>query len=466
MRIQIPAIHDTASTHCGCVSRAVTALPQPETQLMTTSIRLPRTVADRPSNAGGAVTRVLVFLSICGLVVLAIVGVIKLMTTSGYSPIGIMGAPVFVGSGDDGRAYLLTGQWRTYRTGGGRSSSGTWRSDLYVDLWAIHAADAKPIWRKRLETERGGGMIDRSLLGVDRGTIWLLMKGKLVGMSAADGSVIASAGRVEAENPELKGLMPVEDRYYQFDLRGLHITAADARGWRIDPSTFKVLPDTGPAVPIEGACPPEFITPGSSGLHLVRGIDAPGHWLGLLTEDEAKIFEENNTIGGMTPETRRRVWGGKALKDTNFFGEYLDYADLKPLPESPEFLDAGLLREYHTAAQLPALWAREPDSVFVLYRDRLGQAGKLRLARVGGPEGKVIWDAALPLTYVQSVKKMEKTMLIFGKEYIEGDPEISDALRDSPERLVAVEIGSGAVHVHSHSALDTHPEAEAVDLGL
>lgn len=420
-----------------------------------------------PANAGGAAKRILLFLATSGLVALMSVGLVKYFTVAGLTPLGLMGAPVFVKTDDGDRVYQLTGQWHTYRVGGGRHSAGSrLRTDLYVDLWAINANDARPVWRKRLDSERDGGMFDRSLLGVDRGTIWLLMKGKLVGMSASDGAVIAPVGKVESENPELKGLMPIEDRYYQFDLRGLHITAADGRGWRVDPSTFKVLPDTGPAVPIEGACPPEFITPGGSDLHLVRGIDVPGHWLGLLTEEEAKIFEENNSLGGLSPEIRRRLWGAKAAKDTNFFGDYLDYTELTPLPEGTEFLDAGLLREYHTGQQLPALWAREPDSVFVLYRDRLGETGKRHLARVAGPKGNVIWDAALPLTYVQSVKKMEKCILIFGKEHIQDDPEISDSLRDSHERLVSIDLATGTVHVLSHSALDSHPEAEYVELGL
>jgi len=392
--------------------------------------------------------------------------IVKLFSQKGFSPIGTFGAPVFVLDKSGDRVNLLTGQWRTIRQPGRRAGGGYDRVEFYVDLWAVDANSATPLWRKRLETERDGGFIDRSLLGVDRGTIWLLIKGKLVGISAADGSVIAPAGRVEAENPEIKGLMPVESRYYQFDSRGLYITAADGRGWRIDPGTFKVLPDTGPAVPIEGVFPPEFITPGSSGLHLVRGIDVPDHWLGLLTKEEAKTFEENNDIGGMTPETRRQLWGGKALKATNFFGDYLDYTELKPLPESPEFLDAGLLREYRVGQQLPALWVREPDSVFVLHRERLGEAGKLRLARVAGPRGNVVWEAPLPLTLVNSVKMMEKSLLLFGAEYLEGDPDISDAVRDSPQRLVSVDVKTGAVSMHSHSALETHPAAEVVKLGL
>lgn len=422
--------------------------------------------AVRSRNFGGTATRIVLALSVIVLLPLSIYVIANLFVRDGYTPIETFGAPVFVEEDGGGRVILLTGQWRTLTLPGRRAGAGYDRVEFYVDLWAVDADTAQPLWRKRLEAERDGGFIDRSLLGVDRGTVWLLLHGKLVGMSASDGSVIAPAGRVEAENPELKGLMPMEDRYYQFDRRGLHITAADARGWRVDPATSKVLPDTGPAVPIEGAFPPEFMTPGSSKLHLVRGIDIPDHWLGLLTEAEARTFEENNEIGSLTPETRRRLWGGNALKSTNFFGDFLDYTELKPLPESPDFLDAGLLREYREGQQLPALWVREPDSVFVLHRGRLGEAGKLMLTRVAGPRGNEVWEAPLPLTLVNSVKRMEKTLLLFGREFTESDPGVSDAVRDSPQRLVSIDLETGDVHVHSHSALDTHPSAETVELGL
>ncbi len=410
--------------------------------------------------------RVLVGMCIAALLPLSIYLIAKRFEVTSYAPFGLFGAPVFAKTAEGDRAYLLTGQWRRIRPPG-RYTTGYDYVEFYVDMWAVDAATAKPVWRKRLETERGGGMIDREFLGVDGNAVWLLLHGKLVALSASDGSVIAPVGTVESLNPELKGLMPTDSRYIVFDSRGLCITAADARLWRVDPATFKVAEVVSvPQPPKEGTYPPEFITPGGNGLHLVRGLEMTNSWLGLLTEEEAKVLETSNRTTALTPEVRRRVWGAKAHTPDETIPMYRNYTELKPLPETPEFLDAGLLREYSQAQQLPALWVTDPASVFVLHRERLGEAGKLRLARVSGPVGKVEWEAALPLTNVQSVKKMEKHILIFGHEYLEGDPDISDALRDSPQRLVSVEIATGAVHVHTHSVSDTHPEAVKIDVGL
>lgn len=418
------------------------------------------------SKSGSWLVRGLVALVIMLGLPLAVYFVAMSFTEKGYSPLGLMGAPVFTKIAEGERTYLLTGQWRLIRPPG-RYTSGYDYTEFYVDLWAVDSVTAQTVWRKRLETERGGGMIDRDLLGVDGNVVWLLLHGKLVALSAADGSVLAPVGRVEEANPELKGLMPVDARYFAFDHRGLCITAADARQWRVDPETFKVTAvETVPKPAKEGAFPPEFISPGISGLHLVRGLDMTDAWLGLLTDAEAKSFEESDRAPDLTQETRRRLWRARVMDAKGEMGKLRDYSDLKLLPEAPEFLDGGLLREYSKAHQLPALWATDPASVFVLHRERLGKAGKLRLARVSGPDGDVVWEAPLPLTVVQSVKRMENIILLFGIEYIEGDPDISDALRDSPARLVSIELATGTLHVFSFSALDTLPEASEVVVGL
>jgi hypothetical protein len=421
--------------------------------------------AARSNNFGGVLKPLAIFIVLVSLP-LVIYLIAKRAEVTSYSPFGLFGAPVFAKVAVGERVYLLTGQWRRIRPPG-RYNSGYDYTEFYVDMWAVDVASAKTLWRKRLETERGGGYMDREFLGVDGNVIWLVLHKKLVAISASDGSVLAPVGRVEELNPELKGLMPTDSRYIVFDSRGLCITAADARQWRVDLATFKVaevVPVSQPAK--EGAFPPEFISPGSSGLHLVRGLDMTTSWMGLLTDEEAKVFDENNTPPSFPPETRRRIWGARVGVTKGEFSETRDYMEFRSLPESPEFLDSGLLREYTTAQQLPALWVTDPPSVFVLHRERLGQAGKLRLARVSGPLGKVEWEAALPLTNVQSVKKMEKHIVIFGHEYIEGDPDISEALRDSPQRLVSIELATGAVHFHTHSVSETHPEAVKVDVGL
>lgn len=420
---------------------------------------------EEPGSFGGALHKAIYTVGSVSMILIAVYFTARAFFEMGYTPLGNFGAPVVARFDDGDRAFLLTGQWRTL-TFTGRGGTGRSTTNFYVDLWSFDAATAKPLWRKRLESERGGGYHDRTLMGVHGKTVWLLIRQKPVALSAEDGEVLLAAGKLEERNPELRGLMPTEERYFTFDARGLLITAADARQWRIDPETFKAQPVASDTPPDPRAFPPVYYTPNGTQLHLVRSVESPDRWLGMMTDDEASFLEEHDTVGESYEDVRRKMWSARLEKKTEFLGERLDYVNLSPVPGTADYLGGKFLREYDRASQLPAIQLAEPDSVLLLSRERLGQAGKLRLARVAVADGKILWDARLPLTEIQSVRHLDESILLFGIEYTEGDPEIRDALRDSPRRLVAIDLASGTPQAFSLSALETHLEPVKVDLGV
>lgn len=415
---------------------------------------------------GGAVHKTIYTVGMLSMIVIAVYFLAKYFFEMGYTPLGNFDGPVVAKYEDGDRAFLMTGQWRTLTLKTRGNMGGRSTTNFYVDLWAFDAATAKPLWRKRLETERSGGFHDRTIMGVHGKTVWLLMKRRIVALSAMDGSVTLPAGKLEGLNPELRGLMPTEERYFAFDGRGLLITAADARQWRIDPDNFKVQPVAADTPPDPKAFPPVYYTPNGTSLHMVRSTESAERWLGMMTDSEAKTFEENDAAGESFEDVRRRMWSARIVKQSSFFGERPDYVDVSPVPGTAEYLGGKFLREYDRASQMPAIQIAEPESVLLLSRGRLGTAGKLSLARVAFADGKILWNSELPLTEVQSVRRLENSVLLFGIEFIEGDPEISDSLRDSPRRLVAVDLARGTPQAFSLSALETHLEPAKVNLGL
>lgn len=387
--------------------------------------------------------------------------------SDGLSELGLLGEPVHVPGDDGGTVYYLTGQWKTiFSTPTRTSYSRTIRTDLYVDLWAVHAATATPRWRKRITREPQGAMDYRKILGADGDTLWLLLKGHVAAVSAASGTPLLKVGELEARNPPLQGILPVEERFFSFDSHGLRFTGLDGRAWRVDAAFNARIEETAP----EGqgtASPPAYYAPYASYMFQVRSLDIPGWWLGLLNDDEARSFDENNVIGGLDIEGRHRLWRAKAGKDENFFGEMTVYNEFAPLPGSPEFLGGGLLRSYQVGTQLPALWLPEPDSVLVLHREKLGDLGRLKLTRVAGPEGNVLWDTVLPMTILQSVMPSAKCIAFFGKENFPpppGSPPV-DPTRDAPERLVCIDLATGAVQIFDHSNIESHPLPETIEIG-
>ncbi|MBM3485387.1 MAG: hypothetical protein FJX67_01965 [Alphaproteobacteria bacterium] len=362
-----------------------------------------------------------------------------------------LGPPIRITTPAGDRVFLLTGQWVTWheRAGSGRTSAIVRTiTDLHVELWAFDAASAATLWRRRIETQR-------------------------------DGSKRGDGAAIEATNPPLAGKLSRETHFYAFDGDGLRITATDARMWRIDPKTLAARPARGGAlVPFRAdgdEVPPAYHTPNASYTFQARGLDLGRHWLGVLTDDEAarlsappagatRIAEMGPApLAAFSSPGRYRLWSARVdhvsaappdwprhLPDN--WGTRARFSAFAPLPASPEFLQAGLFGRYVVNGARP-IWLRDPDSVLVLHRDKLGEEGKLRLTRVAGPEGRVVWDAALPLSVLQAVMPGTKTIVLYGRLF---QPQTGAARRDpmhtAREVLVVVDLVSGAVHTHDQSA--------------
>ena len=414
---------------------------------------------------GGTSKRTLAFLGLGFLALVGLVAVLYYYSESGFTPLSLESPPVFTRDEAGERVYLLTTHRETYRSAG-HSRTRVKRSDQRVELWAIDPATARPLWRNRFRTTRDGEIRDRVLLGVHGDTIWILTAGKLVALTATNGALKASPNDLEALNPDLSGLMPTDPRYYTFDERGLHITTKDARTWLFNPDTLKASADSTETPAPEGAFEPVVFLHAGTWNHLSRGLDSPGHWVGLLTDEEAVTFEKNNALGGLTSDVRRRLWRARSHPPGNAYGALPDYYELTPLTGGLDFLDGGLLGEHNVMDPPPPFRLSAPDSVLVLHREHLGESGKLRLARVTTNEGNAVWETTLPLTVVQSVIPAEGTVVLFGAEFMENYPAMGDIVRNAPERLVSVNLETGATHVHSHTAFETYLAAGEVDLGF
>ena len=347
------------------------------------------------------------------------------------------------------RIYLLTGQWRNRFINLARRGSEKTITDLLVDVWAFDANSAAPVWRKRLYEERGGAMQGYRILGADGDVLWVLVKGGLRAVSLTDGRVLADREGLESRNEALRGVLPAEERYYKFDNNGLHFKAEDGREWWLD---GKLSAHNSAPGGERDLTPNAYYTPSHAASFRERGLVIDKRWLGLLNDNEAKTFEKNGVIAGLDFESRRRLWSARISEGTNFFGAYPKYHDFKPL--GPDFLAPGLLAEHRPTGPARVLWYRNPDSLLVLHRDRLGEMGKLRLSRVAGPEGRVLWQAHLPLSMLQCVMPGERSLALVGVEYQPAEGQgPRDPMHGASAMLISVDLSSGRVFAHDFSAV-------------
>lgn len=376
----------------------------------------------------------------------------------------LSGAPLRLVTADGDRVFVLTSQWKTYRRrygGSGRGSSGysVTYTDLLVDLWAFDAADARPLWRRRVLQERKAVNSGRTLLGAQGGAIWVLDGKRLSGFSPKDGAPVADAAAIEAANPALRGLIPTEAQYYHFDTAGLSFWAADGRAWRLAGPGLRFVTAPERPQPTPDAIRPARIA-GGVGTYAFyeRGLDIGRRWLGLLDEAEARTFLANKVIGGIDPSghPRVRLWSAEIVQRQTFFGPRTEYVNFAPLPESPEFLHAGLLSENRTDQPIIL---RQPDSVLVLHRDRLGKGGHLQLTRIAGPAGRVVWTADLPTEALEAVLPGQDSIVLYGRrEEPRNLRRADDPNTVSVGQLVSVDLATGKVGAYGFRLKPTAAE--------
>lgn len=409
-------------------------------------------------------------------------------------PAELRGPPLRLARDGTDRVFLLTTQQerivplRFGRTGTPRPP----RQMLHVDLWAFDVATARPAWKSRLRTYEGGGDIMFALLGADDGVLWAMVREPLA-VSVRDGAIVADGERLEAANPPLAGKRVDEPGYVAFGAQGLQLTLSDSTQWVVEGASLKAQPRADAPTNRDGIVAPAYDASYSSSFQL-RGLPINTMWLGVLTDEEAKMLQAPPVVPGAKPGDRPgvmadflatqhvpgmlsvqpvpyRVWSAKVAKVSaaprdwpkelpDNWGTRDQFSDYKALPESPPFLKAGLLGDGRSPI---AYWCREPDSVMVLHHDKVGGAGRLRLARVSGPAGRVVWDAPLALANMDASMFGDRTLAFVGTEPNPDYDRDAEVSRDQLQKLVTLDVPSGTVTVYDLTAESVRDETPPVE---
>ena len=391
------------------------------------------------------------------------------------SPPEIMGGVVRTDGEAGGRLYYLTSQWekRISRVGGGRGSSSVrtvgW---LNIDLWEVDAANAQPLFRRRIKRDKVNG--DFKALGMEQGVLWARIP-ELVGIRLTDGEIVADSAKIEARNPSLAGFMPKPAQPGIFltesmqplkfsPQAGMVVRLDDAREVRIDPLTLEATPyvasrKPGLAPSLEAPAPPPrmAVMPLANGMDwdaMVRGLSMQGpagggQWLGLLAEPDLAEIEERHVVShqmDFSVPRRQRLYRAELKTEQEFLGPRTTYLHPAVLPDSPEFLMAGLLTQGPGGSSgQSAMWRREPDSVFVLSRDRLGDEGRLQLARISGPKGVPVWSVALPLSNMSAWIPGERHALMLGPDPSAPRSPMAEEGENPVSHILSIDLKTGAI---------------------
>ena len=355
------------------------------------------------------------------------------------------GPPGLVTHGGEQRLWLLYKQEETWRY--------THQARYHFELHGYDTRNAQHVWTKRVLTVpyKSGGINARArILGQDGDRVWLFLNSGPVALSSADGTVAADRARLEATNPELKGLIPSALEFFTFD-GGLVMITADARRVRVKAPDFKATPYT-PASEEAFRRLTYLSTQWNGGFQtkefLVRQGMLWNRWIGLHTEREAAQAGKDEFGGhlkspsGLSDEgvlARRLLWTARIGKTRQFSeGRHDRLFDLARLPGTAEYLQGGFLVRQGTRSPLQLA---EPDGTLVPHRTRVDAEGRLALSRLDS-EFREQWKAVLPYTELTHRWEWSDRLLMVGKEET-GAPGASG----QREHIVVVNLPDGRMQV-------------------
>lgn len=402
------------------------------------------------------------------LAVLAVVAWPRLRST--FEPPRREGPPGLVQSGAGPMLWLVTRQEeaRSRHIGGSPRTIGCWITDRYYHfhLHAHDTRDAGRHWRNTLRVvkdEHGGHAAQARILGQQDDVVWLWLVDEPIAVSAADGKRLGGTASIEQANPSLRGLLPVDLKYYTW-YGGLVVTLADARQVRMRATDFVAEPF---AVDNDDAFrSASFNTTTWNGLFRteqfgVRAGQFGGRWIGLLSDKERGdaiqdgFGDHHRNADNIIDEgaTARRIfWEAKVGRTREFSeGSHPRLVDLMPIGDPGGYLQGRLMkapdtpgasRGRHTRTGIWQAAPREPlvlppSDVLVMHATRLDDAGRLVLSRIGS-DFHERWRKQLPYQNLGARWLLGNRLLLYGDRNL-GQPGMS-RLR---EAIVTIDLDSG-----------------------
>lgn len=391
-------------------------------------------------------------------------------TSSHFDPPQVAGRPALVDDAGKPRLWVLTRQeeQKQVSVGGSSRRGGGTRSDTFFhfELQAFDPETARPLWKRRLLTlgddeARGtrpsrviGSNSEGALLGQDGEVVWLILDSEPWAVGAADGAPLLHGAGLEERNPELKGVLPSESKFYGFD-RGLVLMTADARPFVIRGPGLKAVPYVPTSAPV---APPGLKSNGSERIVPMRPPlgDVParlaeldGRRIGLYSQAEARDAASDPfgerlrypyTILKQGAQVRRAFWNANTVSTTRFDETYDRFTDFTPIDGAPSFLNGRFLKVPGTD---DAMLLEAPAGLLVWHDTRIDSDGRLAVTRLDASL-KTLWTTELPLSETSNSPSIS-SWLLPGRLLVMGARQtLDDGVTSWETQVVTVALADGA----------------------
>ncbi|MEO7046115.1 MAG: PA2928 family protein [Ferruginibacter sp.] len=239
------------------------------------------------------------------------------------------------------------------------------------------------------------------ILGGEGHHAWVFIN-ELMAFDAFTLATVADVKMIEAKNPSLKGMMPTESQYYQFDEveKGILFKANDGSQWVLHSNTLVATPYVQPQIPGNKSLAERLATQLQDRL---KNLQKPGldfnqlkvnqdtsnrQWLGIYSSQEIEMLYKKVSLMPQPGQDVRRQLYNAAYDSVPYIGIEFDAPKLQPSTADTYYLDGGFLADKQTAKAIQLI---NPGGYLLIHRKIIGPEGEIIISRIS-KEGKILWE--------------------------------------------------------------------------
>lgn len=263
------------------------------------------------------------------------------------------------------------------------------------------------------------------VLGAEGHHAWAFIN-ELMAFDAFSLEKVADIKMIEAKNPLLKGMMPTQSQYYEFNdaAGGIVFKATDGAQWIIHSNNLIAKPYVQP----------QLLTDKSIAERLARQLQDRlkdlqktrldfnqlkvnqdtfnHHWLGIYSSDEIAILYNKVTVMPQSGQDVRRQFYNAVYDSVPYRGFEFNIPEIQTSTAETYYLNGGFLADKQTTK---AIQLNDPAGYLVIYKKVIGMEGDIIISRIS-KNGKVCWELNTGVSKWIDYKFTGNSLFIFAND--------------------------------------------------
>jgi len=290
------------------------------------------------------------------------------------------------------------------------------------------------------------------ILGAEGHHAWAFIN-ELMAFDAFSLATVADVKMIEAKNPTLKGMLPTESQYYEFNdaEKGIVFKANDGAQWIIHSNTLIATPYVQPQNTFDKSIAErlsrqlqdrlkDLQKPGLDFNQLKVNQDTSNHhWLGIYSSEEIETLYKKISLMPQSGQDVRRQFYNAVYDSVPYRG--IEFNDPKLLASTADtyYLNGGFLADKQTGK---AIQLNDPNGYLLIHKKVIGADGEIIISRILN-DGRTLWQLNTGVSKWIDYKFTGNSLFIFAND----NKEVSSS---ECSVFIVVDCKSGTVNKYDY----------------